>query len=153
MGHTYSNILTHVIFGTKGRRPVIGEPVRGRLYQYLSGVARREFGRALHIGGTADHVHGLLLIRPDVSVAEAMRKWKALSSRWVHRTFPEAADFAWQEGYGAFSVSESLKAEVGRYVARQAEHHRKLTFEEEFVRFLDRHGVEYDPRYVWPAGR
>ena len=149
MGHTFSNILVHAIFGTKGRLPTIHERFRARLYEYMSGIARQEFGQALRIGGTEDHLHALLLLRADVSIADAMRKWKSLSSGWVHKTFPQTTDFAWQSGYGAFSVSESQKDGVIGYIERQASHHRKVTFEEEFLRFLDRHGIEYDPRHVW----
>jgi putative transposase len=149
MGHTFSNLLVHVIFGTKERLPTIREPLRPRLYEYMSGIARAEFGRALCIGGTANHVHGLIVLTTDVSVAEAVRKWKSLSSKWAHETFPDSQDFAWQSGYGAFSVSRSNVPKVAGYIERQAEHHRKVTFEEEFVAFLERHGIEYDPRYVW----
>jgi len=149
VGHTYSNLLVHVIISTKRRRPMIDETLRTRLYEYMAGVAREEFGRALTIGGTANHVHGLLSVRSDVSLADAMRKWKSLSSGWVHKTFPTCGEFGWQNGYGAFSVSQSSADAVRRYIERQAEHHRQVTFEEEFVRFLERHGIEYDSRYVW----
>jgi REP element-mobilizing transposase RayT len=149
VGHTFSNLLVHVIFGTKGRLPTIRESFRLRLYEYMSGIARTEFGRALCIGGTPNHAHGLIVLTTDVSVAEAVRKWKSISSKWVHETFPEDQDFAWQSGYGAFSVSRSNVHEVAGYIERQVEHHRKVTFEEEFVAFLNRHGIEYDPRYVW----
>jgi putative transposase len=149
VGHTFSNLLVHVIFGTKDCLPTIRESFRPRLYEYMSGIARTEFGRALCIGGTLDHVHGLIVLTTDVSVAEAVRKWKSLSSKWAHETFPDAQDFAWQSGYGAFSVSRSNVPKVAGYIERQAEHHKKVTFEEEFVAFLKSHGIEYDPRYVW----
>jgi REP element-mobilizing transposase RayT len=151
MGHTFSNILLHVVFGTKGRRPTIATTSRSRLYEYLAGVAREEFGQSLLIGGTADHVHGLILLRPDKSLSEAMQKWKALSSGWVHKTFPDSTAFAWQTGFAGFSVSESSKNAVREYIERQEEHHRKMTFEEEYIAFLERHNVAYDPRYVWEA--
>lgn len=115
----------------------------------LGGIAREEFGRALQIGGTADHVHGLILLRTDVAVADAMRTWKSLSSGWVHKTFPAEQDFAWQNGYAAFSVSRSNAEQVKKYIGDQESHHRKQTFEEEFLALLDRHGIEYDPRSVW----
>ena len=149
MGHTYSNLLSHVIFGTKDRRPFIHESLRQRLYEYLAGVARHEFGRALAIGGTENHVHGLLSLRTDVSPAEVVRKWKSLSSGWVHKTFPSDQAFRWQSGYGAFSVSESMSRRVARYIDGQQEHHRQQTFEEEFVELLKRHRVQYDPERVW----
>ena len=149
MGHTYANLVVHTVFSTKGRRPLIREPFRPRLLEYLSGLARNEFRGALSVGGTDNHVHGLLVLAPHTAVAEAMRKWKALSSKWVHEMFPQEADFGWQEGYGAFSVSQSNVPSVAAYIEKQLEHHRKMTFEEEFVALLKRHGIAYDPRYVW----
>lgn len=146
MGHTFSNILLHVIFGTKGRKPIIDADLRPRLYEYMAGIAREEFGQSLLIGGTADHLHGLVLLRPNVSLSEAMQKWKALSSGWVNRTFTEMDQFGWQTGFAGFSASESRKASVQAYIARQQEHHRDTTFEEEYVAFLKRHKVQYDPR-------
>ena len=149
MGHTYSNLLLHVVFGTKDRRPFIHESLRQRLYEYLAGVARNEFGRALTIGGAENHLHELLSLRTDVSTAEAMRKWKSLSSGWVHKTFPSDQTFGWQSGYGAFSVSEPMSIRVAKYISGQQEHHRRQTFEEEFVGLLERHGIRYDPKHVW----
>ena len=148
MGHTHTRLLVHVIFSTKNRRPLIQPGFRKRLHKYLGGIARHEFGCALTIGGTDDHVHGLLSLRPDVSVADAICKWKSLSSGWVHKTIAEAADFAWQEGYAAFSVSQSRAADVIAYIARQEEHHRKRTFDEEFAELLQRHQINYDPGKV-----
>jgi REP element-mobilizing transposase RayT len=144
MGHTYTNLLVHAVFGTKDRRPAIYDAFRPRLYEYLSGVAHHEFGQALAIGGTADHVHGLLTLRADVSVAEAMKKWKSLSSGWVHKTFPAEKDFGWQDGYGAFSVSRSLVPRVADYIGGQEEHHKNMTFEEELRGLLMRHGIDPD---------
>jgi REP element-mobilizing transposase RayT len=149
MGHSYTCTLLHFIFGTKRRRSSIEESFRARLHDYLGGVARREIGRSLIVGGTTDHVHILASLRTDVSAADAMRKLKALSSRWVHQSFENARDFAWQTGYGVFSVSRSNADAVTAYIARQAEHHKHRTFEEEFLEFLKRHGIDYDPRFVW----
>jgi putative transposase len=149
MGHSYTNLLFHVIFSTKERRPLIHDTFRDRLHQYMSGIARQEFGGALSLGGTDNHLHGLIVLPATVAIAEAVRKWKTLSSKWVHETFVTEADFAWQEGYGAFSVSRSNVPKVAAYIEGQAEHHKKMTFEEEFIQLLERHGIEYDPRYVW----
>jgi putative transposase len=90
----------------------------------------------------------LLSIPTDLSLAEAMRKWKSLSSGWVHQTFPEHKVFAWQSGYAAFSVSQSAVDDVRAYILRQEEHHRRVTFEEELRAFLDRHGIAYDPDHM-----
>lgn len=148
MGHTYSSLLVHVIFSTKRRAALITPQLRPRLYEYLAGVAKHEFGRAIEIGGTSDHLHGLCSIPTDLSLAEAMRKWKSPSSGWVHKTFPEQRSFAWQSGYAAFSVSQSAVDDVRAYIARQEEHHRRVTFEEELRAFLDRHGIAYDPDHM-----
>ena len=149
MGHTYSNLLIHVIFSTRGRKPMILAEFSERLMKYLCGVARQEFGKALKVGGTENHIHGLLSIRTNVAVAHAMNRWKSLSTGWIHRTFPGARDFSWQTGYGAFSVSQSNAAGVIAYIESQASHHRRKTFEEEFVEFLDRHQLECDPENIW----
>ena len=148
MGHTYSNLLFHVIFSTKDRWPTINDHFQSRLYEYMCGVARSEFGRVIAIGGTADHLHALVLLGTDVPIAAAMRKLKGLASKWVHRTFPDEKGFAWQSGYAAFTVSQSGMPDVVGYIERQADHHRRVTFEEEFRAFLDRHGIEYDPAHV-----
>ena len=149
MGHTYTDVLLHVVFSTKGRRPTIEERFRQRLHEYLSGIARNEFGAALRLGGTVDHLHGLIRLRPDIALSDAMCAWKSRSSKWVHDTFERTRDFAWQGGYAAFGVSESNRDEVIAYIDHQAEHHRRRTFEEELLALLQRHGIEYDPRYVW----
>ncbi len=149
MGHTFSNLLVHVIFSTKNRQPTIVDALRDKLYAYMAGVAKKEFGWARRIGGTSDHIHGLIEIRTDVSVAHAMNRWKSLSSGWVHKSFPESRDFAWQSGYGAFTVSSSRAPDVIAYIDGQAEHHRHRSFEEEFLDFLKRHGIQYDPEHVW----
>jgi REP element-mobilizing transposase RayT len=128
---------------------MISGKIRERLHSYMAGVANEEFGRALIVGGTDDHVHALLSLHADVSVSRAACKLKSLSSGWVHRTFEGCRDFAWQPGYGAFSVSASKIADVTAYIKNQVAHHRKRSFEEEFVAFLNRHGVEYDPKRIW----
>jgi len=149
MGHTYSNLLVHAVFSVKERQPLIRDAFRQRLYEYMGGIARNEFGRALSVGGTDNHLHALLSLNTTASVADALRKWKSLSSGWVHETFPGNAGFAWQEGYGAFSVSKSNAGKVIAYIEAQAEHHKRLTFEEEFVALLDRHGIAYDRASLW----
>jgi REP element-mobilizing transposase RayT len=149
MGHTYSNLLIHVIFSTKDRRPIIRADFSQRLHKYLGGLARQEFGKAIKVGGTEDHIHGLISTRTDVALAQAMSRWKSLSTGWIHKTIAGAADFAWQGGYGAFSVSQSNAVAVIAYIEKQAEHHARQTFAEEFIELLQRHQVEFDPNHVW----
>jgi REP element-mobilizing transposase RayT len=147
MSHTSGNILLHFIFSTRGRRPLLKPNFRPDLFSYLGGIIREMGGTALIINGTADRVHMLVRVRPAHSPAEVVRVAKANSSRWVHEKWN--SDFAWQTGYGVFSVSESNVAGVTRYIAEQEKHHRKLSFQEEYVAFLKRNNVAYDERYIW----
>jgi putative transposase len=149
MAHTFTNLLTHVIFSTKDRLPSIDREVKPHLLPYLGGIVRELEGRALIINGTPDHVHLLIGLPPTVCVSDAMRIVKANSSRWVHEKWPEHSKFAWQVGYGAFSVSQSNIAAVRQYIADQEEHHRKISFQEDFLAYLKKHKIEYDERYIW----
>lgn len=149
MAHTYTNLLVHAVFSTKDREPVLSAEVRDRLCPYLGGIVHEMGGRALAINGVEDHVHSLISIPPTVCVADVMRVLKANSSKWIHETWPGLRSFAWQTGYGAFSVSQSQADGVSEYIDRQEEHHKRMTFQEEFLALLKRHGISYDPRYVW----
>jgi putative transposase len=136
----------HIIFSTNERRPLIRAEFRDDLFAYLGGIIR-EMGTALIINGANDHVHILVRVRPIHAAAEVARIVKTNSSRWVREKFnPE---FAWQTGYGVFSVSESNAAVVTKYIAEQEEHHKKHSFQEEYVAFLKKNHIEYDERYIW----
>ena len=128
---------------------MIGADLSERLYDYMYGLGPDEFGKVLKVGGIEDHIHGLISLRTNEDVAHAMNRWKSLSTGWVHKEFPGMGDFAWQAGYGAFSVSQSNKDQVIAYIERQATHHRRRTFQTEFLDFLKRNEVEYDPAHVW----
>ena len=147
MSHTFGNILLHMIFSTQGRRPLIKSDFRSDLFGCLGGIIRELDGTALMINGTTDHVHMLVRIRPAQSSAQIARVVKANSSRWVHEKW--SRQFAWQTGYGVFSVSESNVGAVKKYIAEQEEHHQKHSFQEEFVAFLKKNKVAYDERYIW----
>jgi REP-associated tyrosine transposase len=147
MSHTSGNILLHFIFSTEGRRPSIKPAFRDDLFEYLGGIVREMNGTALIINGANDHVHMLIRVRPAHSASEIARVVKANSSRWVREK--HSAGFAWQTGYGVFSVSESTVVAVTKYIAEQEEHHKKRSFQEEFVAFLKKNRVEYDPKYIW----
>ncbi len=149
MPGTYSKLLYHLVFSTKGRANLIADTVRPRLHEYLGGIVRDEKGLAYQIGGTSNHVHLLVRWRTDVSVSTLLRDLKSHSSLWVHQTFPTMQGFAWQEGYGAFTVSQSQSEAVTKYITNQEQHHRTKTFEEEFISFLKAHEIEYDERYLW----
>ena len=127
----------------------IDAELKPRLYQYMGGILQDEDCRLLAAGGVSDHVHLLADLGRQTCVAELMRLVKCNSSKWVHETFPGRRDFAWQNGYGAFSVSMSNIQDVKAYIEGQVEHHRTQSFQEEFLAFLQRHQVAYDPRYVF----
>jgi REP element-mobilizing transposase RayT len=151
VSHTAGNLVLHLIFSTKGRQPLITPEIRTDLFGYLGGIIREMHGTALIINGSADHVHMLIRIRPAQAAAEVARVVKTNSSRWVHEKWPRNKDgrFAWQTGYAAFSVSESNVLAVSRYIATQEEHHKKQTFQEEYIAFLKKNNVAYDERYIW----
>jgi putative transposase len=148
MADTFTNLLIHFVFSTKHRIPFLQEPLRERIYEYIGGIVRQEKGVLLEIGGMPDHVHILARIKADRSVAEMTRTIKGGSSKWVHQTFPENESFAWQTGYGAFSVSESQVGTVRRYIRNQAEHHARLSYKEELIALLRKHRIEFDERYL-----
>ena len=149
MPHSLSDILVHVIFSTKERRPTITDDVKVRLFPYMSEIVKEHGGVAHIVNGTADHVHMLISMPNTVSAAEMMRFVKGSSSRWVHKEIPGARGFGWQTGYSVFSVSRSMFKQVHRYIVRQEEHHRKVSFKEELIAFLTKHEVEYDETYLW----
>ena len=148
MSSSYANLLYHIIFSTKERQPIITEAYQARLYEYIGGTIRGLGGISLGINGTEDHVHLLAKLQPDKSVSDVLRDLKANASGWMHDVFPDAQDFAWQRGYGAFTVSQSNVQAVQEYIARQQEHHRKQSFRDEFIGFLQANGIEYDERYI-----
>lgn len=149
MAHTYTCLLSHIIFSTKDRVPTLDAEMKPRLFAYMGGIIRELGGVALSINGPADHVHILASQSASVALSDFAGKVKANSSGWVHKTFPSQREFKWQSGYGAFSVSASQREAVLEYIANQEEHHRKVSFKEEFVGFLKRHGVAYDERYIF----
>ena len=146
---SYISSYFHCVFSTKERRSFISPVVAERLWPYLGGIAAKNNFAALQIGGVADHVHILLSLPATMPIAKAVQLIKGGSSKWTHDTFPELRDFAWQERYGAFTVSVSQLDTVVRYIKGQEEHHRKLSFKEEFVALLKKHRIEFDERFLW----
>lgn len=149
MAHTFTNLLTHIVFSTKGRMPQIDQELKPQLLAYMGGILRELRGSALLINGTTDHVHLLVRLPPTIALADALRVLKTNSSRWIHEQWSERANFAWQTGYGAFSVSQSNTTTILKYIANQEAHHRKVSFQQETLAYLRRHGIPYDERYLW----
>jgi putative transposase len=149
MANSYISCYVHYIFSTKQWQRLITPEIRPRLWAYLGGIARENKMKAVAVGGTDDHVHVLLSLPATIHLAKAAQLIKGGSSLWIHETFPNQRNFAWQEGYGAFTVSVSQLDKTIAYINNQESHHRKKTFQEEYLEFLKKHGVEYDERYLW----
>ena len=149
MSHTYCQLYYHLVWSTKERQPIIKNEFKGDLYKYLGGAVRGKEGRLLEIGGVADHVHLLVALSSRFSIAEVVQQIKIGSSKWVSQNFFKQGSFAWQEGYGAFSVSESIRTQVTQYIQNQEQHHLNCSFREEFLNLLRRYNVEFDEKYLW----
>ena len=149
MGHAYSRLHYHLVFSTKERKTFIKPDLKPRLHAYLAGIIRNLDGVVEEIGGVDDHVHLLFFCPPKHKLSDAIGKIKSNSSGWVHDTWPERAGFAWQGGYGIFSVSESNVEALKAYIQDQERHHQRMTFQEEFLTLLQKHNIPYDERYVW----
>ena len=146
---TFTNLLFHIIYSTKYRKPTIHTEWQDDLYGYIGGIVRDQKGKLLKIGGVEDHVHLLAKVGPTIAISDVLRKIKSNSSKWINERSDVSRKFEWQSGYAAFSVSESKLPAVSEYIANQAEHHRKKTFEEELLAILKKHNIEFDMRYVF----
>ena len=146
---SYISSYFHCVFSTKERQRLITPALRERLWPFLGGIARQNKMKAIEIGGVEDHVHILLSLPSTMAISKALQLIKGGSSKWIHENFPEYHQFAWQEEYGAFSVSVSQLDKTIEYIKGQEEHHRKMTFQEEFLALLKKHRIEYDERYLW----
>jgi putative transposase len=149
MAHTYTSLLIHVVFSTSGRAPLLKDAIRLDVHAYLGGILRELDAVPVAIGGTVDHVHLLTRLPANLALADCMRIVKTNSSRWVGERWPQERKFAWQGGYGAFSVSESRRAAVIRYIRDHAQHHQRISFQDEFLTLLKNHRVEFDDHYIW----
>ena len=147
MSHTYVSCLLHCVWSTKNRQPLLTPQIATRLYPYMGGIAKENGFHILASGGVADHVHSIFSLPSTLAIAKAVQLVKGGASKWIHEEF--GVEFEWQEGYGAFTVSASQRESVREYIGQQDEHHRKRSFQEEYLDFLQRCGVSYDERYLW----
>lgn len=149
MANTYTSLHYHFVFSTKKRERWIVPEIEQRVWAYLGGIAKENKMSPIQIGGVEDHVHLLLGASPALAPSKIAQLIKGGSSAWIHDTFPNMKAFAWQDGYGSFTVSRSNVDDVAAYIRGQREHHRLKTFQEEYIAFLQKHGVQYDEKYVW----
>jgi putative transposase len=149
MAGKYLSLLVHFTWSTAGREPWIETEMREDLYSYIGGIMKNKKAKLISAGGMFDHIHLYASMPSTISVADFVNAVKSNSSRWVHESYSRLRNFAWQEGYGAFSVSKSEEGKVVRYISNQEDHHRKRTFKEELIGLLEKHGIEYDKRYIW----
>jgi putative transposase len=149
MPRSFTNLIYHIVFATKDRCPLILPNKEERLYEYIGGIIRGLGGILLMINGVEDHVHILVKLRPDKALSDVLRDLKSNASGWMHDVFPDAKDFSWQNGYGAFSVGPTEIERIKKYIANQKIHHGRQTFEDEFVELLQLHEIEVDRRYLW----
>ena len=149
MSQTHCNLIYHLVFSTKGRKRFLTPDHRPEIHRYLAGAVQGVDGIPLIINGTDDHVHLLVKLTQNHALKKVLADIKSNSSGWIHRSFPDLADFAWQAGYGGFTVSASQKKKVYRYVRDQEAHHAEYSFKAEYLALLKAHEVEYDERYIW----
>lgn len=149
MGQSLVKNYIHLIFSTKNRLPFITEEIENELYSYLAGICKTLECNPVKVGGYKDHVHILCVLSKNITLAKFMEELKSSSSVWVKKQDKGLKDFYWQDGYGAFSVSPKNIDNVISYIDTQKEHHKKKTFQEEYLAFLRNYSVEYDERYIW----
>lgn len=150
MGHTCSNLLAHCVWSTKHREPLIKKELKPRLNSYMRSVIEKEGAKLLFINGVEDHVHLLLAMPLTLLIPDLIEKVKPTTTKWLNRTFPELNNnFRWQAGYGAFSVGKSNLQAVINYIKNQEEHHKKMSYQEEYIGFLKELGIPFDPNLIF----
>jgi REP element-mobilizing transposase RayT len=149
MARTLIEVYLHIVFSTKHRANIIHPEIEAELHRYITGIIANLDSRCIAVNGTENHVHTLVSLGKTMATSSLVREVKKGSTSWLKRQEAVSRDFSWQDGYGGFSVGRSELPAVHRYIAAQKEHHRRVTYEEEFVSLLDEHGVAYDDRYLW----
>jgi REP element-mobilizing transposase RayT len=149
MAGKHLSLLVHFVWSTSGREPWIKKTWREPMHEYIGGIMKKKRAKVLASGGTDDHIHLYASLPSTISIADFVNAVKSNSSRWVHESYPNTRAFAWQDGYGAFSVSKSQEKRLIKYINEQETHHRKHDFKKEFITLLKRNEIEYDPRYLW----
>ncbi len=149
MANTYSSLFYHIVFSTKHRQNFISQEIENRVWAYIGGIARKHKLTAIRVGDIENHIHALIMSPPIFAPSQIAQWLKGDSSKWIHTEFLDLKRFAWQDGYGAFSVSKSKVSDVVEYIKNQREHHGQESFEDEYVKLMKYHEVEYDERYLF----
>ena len=145
---SYTNLIYHIVFSTKGRREALTADRIDRICKYTAGIIRNHEGVPLAVNGVSDHLHIAAGVGATIALSEFVGTVKSNCSKWIHNTFSDMQDFSWQDGYSAFTVSASVQNDVVSYIQNQETHHRKMRFQDELIQLRDRHGIEYDPKYI-----
>ena len=149
MSQSLSSVLVHLVFSTKNREPFITPKIEAELHPYMATIFREAKSPSLAIDGATDHVHILFSLARVVTIADIVEEVKTSTSKWIKTKGREFSDFHWQRGYGAFSIGQSNVASLKSYIERQKEHHKRVTFQDEYRKFLKAYGINYDEKYVW----
>lgn len=149
MANTFSHLFYHLVFSTKHRENFIDKKIEQRVWAYIGGVARKHNLTAIQVGGIENHIHALIMSSPPIAPSRIAQWIKGDSSKWIHQEFRDLKRFAWQDGYGIFTVSRSSAPKVVNYIQDQRKHHSEKSFEEEFVELLELHEIEYDEKYLF----
>jgi putative transposase len=149
MAGKHISLLAHFTWSTAGREPLIASEWRDRLYSYIGGVLENKKAKLICAGGMSDHIHLYVSLPSTITPGDIVNAMKSNSSRWIHQNFAGQSAFAWQKGYGAFSVSKSAEARLIEYIKNQEMHHRRRSFQEEYLQLLEKNQIEYDERYLW----
>lgn len=149
MANTYSHCYNHIVFSTKNRAEFITPDIEERVWAYIGGICRKHNLAAIQVGGIETHIHALTSSPPSISPSQIAQWIKGASSHWIHQEFPQLSNFAWQDGFGVFSVCKSHADKVVEYIKNQRKHHEKRRFEDEYVELLRLHGIDYDERYLF----
>ena len=144
MPQSYTNLQYHIVFGVKDRQPLITDDIKPRTIGYIAGIINSEKGITIAINAMSDHIHILAILPRDRSISDMMRDIKSHSSMWIRKTFPKSRNFAWQAGYAAFSISYAGTGKVKEYINNQEEHHKVISFRDEYIAFLRTHDMEFD---------
>lgn len=149
MPQSLSKLYVHIIFHTKHNQPLISPEIEKELYAYIGGIIKENDSVPIIIGGIDNHIHILAVMSKNISLAKFVEELKRNSSRWIKTKDEKFQQFAWQGGYGAFSVSQSVVERVKNYIENQKEHHKKVSFQDEYVKFLSEYGIDYNSEYLW----